>query len=509
VPRIARFLVVLVVLAVAGAVLSSRPGHGAAARTSALVRKDAPVIPTVSLQTLAGGLPDITSITHAGDSRLFVTRQAGQILIWDGSQILPAPFLDVSTLISCCGEQGLLSVAFHPTYASNGFFFVNYTNLTGQTIVARYRVSDGDPNAADPLSAAILLTIDQPYPNHNGGQLQFGPDGDLYVGMGDGGSANDPQCHAQSSDSLLGKLLRIDVDQNVTRPPYYGIPLDNPFVSTTGPAEAWAFGLRNPWRFSFDRLTGDLFIGDVGQDAREEIDYEPLASGGGQNYGWKIMEGSLCGVQGSAGCSVSPPPCGDPSYTLPILEYSHEDGSCAVVGGYLYRGRAIPDLQGSYVYGDLCSGKIWAASLQAGTWSPVLLPISATPLTTFGEDAAGELYVGTQGALSQIVPPAPLAPTIETLAPVSGSTRGGERVLIRGTNFTSGTLVTFGVLPAAVTVQSSIALVAVTPAHSSGLVDVAVTNVGLAPAVRMGGFGYVAAPREPKPPFAPRVVTRP
>ena len=503
--RTVRFLVVL---AAAGAVLASRTGHGAA---STVREEAAAVVPTVQLLPLAAGLTGITAITNAGDGRVFVTLQNGQIVIWDGTQILPAPFLDVSSLIICCGEQGLLSMAFHPSYATNGFFFVNYTNSTGQTVVARYRVSPFDRNAADPFSAAVLLTIDQPYTNHNGGQLQFGPDGDLYIGMGDGGSANDPQCHAQSSDSLLGKMLRIDVNRNVDRAPYYGIPAENPYVSTTGPAEAWAYGLRNPWRFSFDRLTGDLFIGDVGQGAREEIDYQPLTSRGGQNYGWKIMEGTLCGTGGDAGCTSPVAACGDPSYTLPIIEYSHDNGNCSVTGGYMYRGTAIPDLAGTYVYGDFCSGQIWAAAQQSGTWSPVLLPINLPQLTTFGEDAFGELYAATStGSLYLIAPPAALPPTIVTINPPSGFTRGGESVAITGTNFTSQTHVFFGAFPAAVQVQSSMALVAIAPAHPAGLVDITVVNTGLTPAVRALAFGYLPISVVPTPGGRlPRVVPRP
>ncbi len=503
--RAVRFLVAL---AAAGAVLASRTGHGAAST----VRKEAAaVVPTVQLLPLAGDLTGITAITNAGDGRVFVTLQHGQIVIWDGTQVLPTPFLDISSLIICCGEQGLLSTAFHPSYATNGFFFVNYTNGAGQTVVARYRVSVGDRNTADPFSVAVLLTIDQPYTNHNGGQLQFGPDGFLYVGMGDGGSANDPQCHAQSSDSLLGKMLRIDVNQSVDRSPYYGIPAENPYVSTGGPAEAWAYGLRNPWRFSFDRLTGDLFIGDVGQGAREEIDYQPLTSRGGENYGWKIMEGTLCGTGGSSGCAGPVAACGDPSYTLPILEYSHDNGNCSVTGGYVYRGRAIPDLAGLYLYGDFCSGRIWAASHQSGTWSPVLLPISLPQLTTFGEDDSGELFVGTStGALYLIAPPAALPPTIDTITPASGFTRGGEPVAITGTNFTSQTRVYFGAFPAAVEVQNPTALVAITPAHPAGLVDVTVVNNGATPAVRTLAFGYLPISVVPTPGGrVPRVVTRP
>ena len=505
-----RALPLLFAAAAAGAELASRTGSG---RSSA-APKSAPaaaagVAPSVQLTPLAQ-IPDVTAIANAGDGRLFITQQHGQITIWDGSELLPTPFLDVSSLIICCGEQGLLSTAFHPNYALNGFFFVNYTNLTGQTVVARYKVSSGNPNQADPFSAVILLTIDQPYANHNGGQLQFGPDGDLYIGMGDGGSENDPQCNAQSTDTLLGKMLRIDVNQNLTQPPYYGIPLDNPYVTTTGPLEAWAYGLRNPWRFSFDRSKGDLYIGDVGQDEMEEIDYQPAGSAGGQNYGWKIMEGTLCNSAGPAGCVVPPPPCDDPSYTLPVLTYTHDSGRCAVIGGYVYRGGSIPDLQGSYVYGDYCSGEVWAGSQQSGVWSSVLLPVQAPSLTAFGQDAAGELYVGGQGFFARIDPTPAQPPTIASVTPSSGPTRGSQGVLIVGTNFTSQTGVLFGVVPATVVVvQSSTALVAAAPPHPAGPVDVSVVNPGLPPAKLGFGYTYVTSPRTPRLIPSPRVVDRP
>jgi glucose/arabinose dehydrogenase len=504
-----RSLRALLLLAAAGAVLAAGAGRASSGRAvPARPKQAAPPAPDLQLIPLTTELPDITSITNAGDQRLFVTRQSGAIVIWDGSQILPTPFLDVSTLIVCCGEQGLLSVAFSPSYALNGFFFINYTNLTGQTVIARYKVSDSDPNVADAFSGVILLTIDQPYTNHNGGQLQFGPDADLYIGMGDGGSANDPQCHAQASDSLLGKMLRIDVDHN-PNPPYYAIPADNPYVFTTGPPEAWAYGLRNPWRFSFDRLTGDLYIGDVGQDSLEEIDYQPLALRGGQNYGWKVMEGSQCGAGGTSGCVVPPPPCGDPAYTPPVLEYSHSNGNCGIIGGYVYRGSAIAALKGMYVYGDLCTGNVWAASQQGGVWSTTPLPVNAPNLTTFGEGANGELYAGTQGVLYAVAPPPALPPTIDAIAPASGSTRGGQGVAITGTNFTGQTTVSFGALPSpSVDVRSDTLLVVTAPAHPVGLVDVTVTNPGVAPAVRQGGYGYVAIPPPPRPPHAPRVVER-
>ncbi|HEY3203804.1 MAG TPA: PQQ-dependent sugar dehydrogenase [Thermoanaerobaculia bacterium] len=486
--------------------LLSRPGSGAASASG--MEPQRALAPAVELETLATQLTSITATTNAGDGRLFLTLQRGLIVVWDGTQVLSTPFLDVSSLIVCCGERGLLSTAFHPQYAQNGFFFVNYTNSVGATVVARYRVSSGNPNVADPQSAAILLTIDQPFANHNGGQLQFGPDGFLYIGMGDGGSANDPFCNAQRNDTLLGKLLRIDVDQNVDQPPFYGIPAGNPFVATGGPAEAWAKGLRNPWRFSFDRLTDDLFIGDVGQGQREEIDHQPWTSGGGEDYGWKIMEGTLCGDGGNGGCPTGVPGCGDPSYTLPIIEYGHGGGRCTVIGGYVYRGLSIPDLYGNYLYGDYCSGEIWTASPQLGTWSSVLLPVEAPSLTTFGEDFWGEIYVGTEtGTLYRMRSSIPLPPVIGAVAPASGLTRGYETVTITGANFTGQTQVAFGPNLATVTVINPTTLTAVTPPHPPGTVDVIVGNPGAPPATKAGAFAYFAIPRAtPRP--GTRVVER-
>jgi glucose/arabinose dehydrogenase len=375
------------------------------------VRQDSPrdpaAVPDIALQTLASGVGPITSIANAGDTRLFLTLQTGRIVIFSGGQVLPAPFLDLTALVSCCIERGLLSMAFHPQYASNGFFFVDYTNTAGNTVIARYKVSPGDPNSADPSSGVILLTILQPFANHNGGELQFGPDAYLYIGMGDGGSANDPMCNGQRNDTLLGKLLRIDVDQNVSSPPFYGIPATNPFASGGAMPEIWAKGLRNPWRFSFDRATGDLYIGDVGQDTREEIDFQPRASSGGENYGWKIMEGTLCGAGGASGCPAGVPACNSASFKYPIYEYSHAgSGGCtgSVIGGYVYRGAADPALDGIYLYGDYCLGWLFGNSR--------MLSPNVPELTTFGEDSAGELYLGAQtGDLYRIVAPAAPAPT--------------------------------------------------------------------------------------------------
>ncbi len=347
------------------------------------------------LQQIATDLGSVTGITNAGDGRLFLTLREGRIVIFENGGVRPQPFLDIHGLTTTDGERGLLSTAFHPHYAGNGFFFVNYTNLQGNTVIARYQVSAADPNRADPASARILLTIEQPFSNHNGGQIQFGPDGDLYIGMGDGGSAFDPACRAQRTDTLLGKMLRIDVDQNVATPPYYGIPASNPFRGAGDPPDkVWASGLRNPWRFSFDRETGDLWIGDVGQDRREEIDFQPAASRGGENYGWKVMEGTLCGSNDA--CPASTPPCNSSAFTLPVLEYGHNP-ECAVTGGYVYRGNGVPQLRGAYVFGDLCSGVIWAASRSGDSLTVRTIPGTVSQLTTFGEDSDGELYAANLG----------------------------------------------------------------------------------------------------------------
>jgi glucose/arabinose dehydrogenase len=347
--------------------------------------------PAISLLPVAQGLGRIVAVTHAGDgsSRLFLTRQSGQVLILEGGAVLPTPFLDISSLVSCCGERGLLSVAFHPHYAQNGFFYVDYTDLAGDTVVARYSVSAGNPDRANPASARVILRQDQPYENHNGGQLQFAPDGRLFIALGDGGSADDPQGNGQNRATLLGKLLRIDVDAGNP----YAIPPDNPFVGQPGTRpEIWALGMRNPWRFSFDRVTGDLWVADVGQSSREEVDFEPVGSGGGRNYGWANMEGSICRLP-AGGCA---------GYTAPVLEYDHSLG-CSITGGYRYRGIRFPSLAGVYLFGDFCSGRIWGARLSGGAWTASQLLDTNLPISTFGEDEDGTLYVaGTDGRLLRI-----------------------------------------------------------------------------------------------------------
>ena len=286
--------------------------------------------PEIKARPVVTGVANPVAITHAGDGsgRLFITLQGGQIIIYDGTQVLPTPFLDITSLVSAGGERGLLGTAFHPSYANNGMLFVNYTDINGDTVIARYTVSV-NPNLADPNSAFILLTITQPFGNHNGGQLQFGPDGYLYIGMGDGGSGGDPLNNGQDIHTLLGAMLRLDVDHGMP----YAIPPGNPYVFSDGLDEIWAIGLRNPWRFSFDRETGDLYIGDVGQNLWEEIDYHAAGTPGGVNFGWRCREGthdySFFGD------------CLTAELTDPIAEYSRAEGR-SVTGGFVYRGLAYP-----------------------------------------------------------------------------------------------------------------------------------------------------------------------
>jgi glucose/arabinose dehydrogenase len=328
-----------------------------------------PVSFTLGVEPIASGFVEPVYVTSAGDERLFVVEQAGRILVVDDRTALEPPFLDISPLVNSRGnEQGLLGLAFHPDYASNGEFFVNYTRQPdGATIVARYRVS-GNPNAADPNSAEILLTVDQPEANHNGGQIAFGPDGYLYIGMGDGGGAGDRHGtigNAQDPNALLGKMLRMDV--------------------ATGDVSIWAKGLRNPWRFSFDRATGDLYITDVGQGSYEEINFQPASSQGGENYGWRIMEGAHC-FNPRQGCDQA-------GLVLPIAEYDHGSG-CSVTGGYAYRGARYPWLSGVYLFADYCTGIVWSLARDArGEWIMAERLDVDFSVSSFGEDAPGELYL--------------------------------------------------------------------------------------------------------------------
>ena len=348
--------------------------------------------PRFGLTPYASGLTQPLCITHAGDGsgRLFVVEQPGRIRVVANGSVAATPFLDLTGQVLSGGEQGLLSVAFPPGFATNRHFYVNYTRTgDGATVISRFSVSGADPNVANPASEEILLLVPQPAATHNGGQLAFGPlDGYLYIGMGDGGGGFDPGNRAQNSQELLGKILRIGVE-----PPQgtsYSIPPTNPFV-TNGlyRPEIWALGLRNPWRFSFDPLNGDMYIGDVGQNLWEEIDYHDATSPDGQNFGWRIMEGFHCtGVD----------PCVTNGLTLPIHEYGHNaDGGSSVIGGYVYRGSPSSLLYGIYLYGDFTGGKIWGLRRQGGAWTNQLLYAPGFLISSFGTDQAGNLYAVDYG----------------------------------------------------------------------------------------------------------------
>lgn len=336
----------------------------------------------IGMQSFATGFSNPLAIAHAGDSRLFVVQKGGLIRILNANgTINPTPFLNVSSLISTSGnERGLLGVAFHPDYATNGFFFINYTNLSGNTVIARYSVS-GNPNIAN-TNGTILMTITQPYSNHNGGSIKFGPDGFLYIGMGDGGSAGDPQNFAQNINQNLGKMLRINVDSNVA--PFYTIPPSNPFVGIAGNDEIWAIGLRNPWKFSFNRLTGDLWIADVGQNAVEEVNrvLSPLPNTG-LNFGWRCYEGNS--VYLNSGCVPAS------SMVFPFTQYPRSGGACSVTGGYIYTGSIYPNFQNKYFYADYCDNRIRMIDSNGTVMTSAAF--SGNNIASFGEDVTGELYV--------------------------------------------------------------------------------------------------------------------
>ncbi|WP_396144426.1 PQQ-dependent sugar dehydrogenase [Flavobacterium sp.] len=335
----------------------------------------------ISLTQFASGFTDPVEITHAGDSRLFVVQQGGLIKIVNANGTTNAtPFLNLSSIISTGGERGLLGLAFHPNYATNGFFFVNYTNTAGNTVIARYSVS-ANPNVAS-TTGTILMTITQPFSNHNGGSIKFGPDGYLYIGMGDGGSGGDPGNRSQNISDNLGKMLRIDVNSSVA--PFYTNPTTNPYVGIAGNDEIWAIGLRNPWKFSFNRLNGDLWIADVGQNAIEEIDKisSPLPNTG-INFGWRCYEGNS--TYNTTGCAAAS------TMTFPFTQYARSGGACSVTGGYVYTGTLYPNFQNKYFFTDYCDDKIRMVN-SAGTITTTS-SFSGNSFATFGEDVAGELYV--------------------------------------------------------------------------------------------------------------------
>lgn len=336
----------------------------------------------LTAEVVVGGLSAPIYLTApAGDSRLFVAEQAGRIRIVEAGQLLATPFLDITDRVVSGGERGLLSIAFHPLYDSNGLFYVSYTGDDGSSRIERYSVTV-NPNLADPASAKLILSVPQPFSNHNGGLIVFGPDGMLYVGLGDGGGGGDPQGHGQNTNTLLGSLLRIDLDGGDP----YAVPADNPFVGSAGADEIWAYGLRNPWRFSFDRQAGNLYVADVGQNRWEEVNVV-AATALGLNYGWNIMEGAHC---------FATDPCDNNDLVLPALEYGHSQG-CSVTGGYVYRGAAIPEIQGHYFYSDYCRGFLRSFHYTGGVvtderqWDVGNLG----NVLSFGEDGLGELYILT------------------------------------------------------------------------------------------------------------------
>lgn len=382
--------------------------------------------PQISLAQVASGLTAPDYVTHAGDNsgRIFIVEQNGVIRIVHNGNLLTKPFLDISDRVRFNGEEGLLSLAFPPNYSQKGYFYVYYTRK-GETNnqVSRFHLSS-DPNVADPNSEQPILLLHHPtYPNHNGGLLVFGPDGYLYIGTGDGGGGGDPFRNAQNPASLLGKLLRIDTEyawgqtptgsnlfflpillnkNKTSSSPSYKIPADNPFVGQSDARpEIWALGLRNPWRYAFDRQTHDLYIADVGQDTWEEIDFQPDGSQGGENYGWNILEGPNCYNASS---------CTKPAnYSPPVWEYNHgpnDSTGCSITGGYVYRGMDYPAIQGIYFYGDYCTRTVWGLQNNAGKWENHIFLTALGGITSFGEDQAGELYLtASNGVVYQVISP--------------------------------------------------------------------------------------------------------
>ena len=337
---------------------------------------------TATWRSFMDGFDNPLSLTHAGDERLFIAEQDGLIWIIENGQRINEPFLDIRDLVGTDGnERGLLGIAFHPEYEQTGRFFVNYTDLRGNTTISSFLVSS-DPNKADPTSESIVLNISQPFSNHNGGGIAFGPDGYLYIGTGDGGSGGDPNGFGQNLNILLGKMLRLDIDSQQP----YAIPDDNPFIDKDGLGEIWAYGLRNPWRFSFDALLGDLYVGDVGQNAWEEVNFQSADSHGGLNYGWNIMEGSHAFSEGD-----------QTGLTLPVAEYDHSQG-CSITGGVVVRDSQLPRWGGVYLYGDYCSGQIWGLIRdEGGEWTNLALYESGARISSFGLDSSDRVYLVDHG----------------------------------------------------------------------------------------------------------------
>lgn len=332
------------------------------------------------LQKVAEGFNQPLGVVSAldGTDRLFVVQQGGLVRIVQNGKVLPEPFLDVRSLTRAGGERGLLGLAFAPDFKKSGYFFINYTDRNGDTQITRYKVGN-NPHEADPKSAQKVLSVQQPYANHNGGHLAFGKDGYLYIGLGDGGSGGDPQNYGQNMNTLLGKMLRLDVSSLP-----YKVPKDNPFVGKDGKDEIWAYGLRNPWKYSFDRQTGDLWIADVGQNALEEVNFQKANSKGGENYGWRLMEGNQC-YNPSDNCDKG-------NLVKPVHVYPRSEG-VSITGGVVYRGKALADLKGTYLFGDFGTGKLWGLTPSGNKWSNKLLINTGMQISSFGEDEDGEVYL--------------------------------------------------------------------------------------------------------------------
>lgn len=355
-----------------------------------------PTTPVIRPSLFTSGIKEPTAIAATPaptDTRLFVVQLAGTVqIVKPSGQLETQPFLDISQKVLALDEMGLLALAFHPNYAKNGYIYINYVDKGQNTVIARYKVS-GNAGLIDPASEKVLFSIKQPYPNHNGGDLAFGPDGYLYITLGDGGSAGDPQNRAQDKSNFFGKILRIDVDKGDP----YSVPSTNPFVDQkNSKPEIWAYGLRNPWRISFDKEKGDLFIADVGQDKFEEVNFQSASSKGEENYGWRCFEGTES--FNSAGCLDIT------KYSAPILAYTHDEDRCSVTGGYVYRGEKFQGLKGKYFYGDFCSGQLYYASQTNSKWTQSLIAKTPYMISAFGQDSHGELYFAdyTTGSLYQI-----------------------------------------------------------------------------------------------------------
>jgi uncharacterized repeat protein (TIGR01451 family) len=415
------------VLAESAARLNATPA-GRVRSESPAVSVDPNFAVTVSA-VVTRGLTNPVDIVHAGDGsgRLFVVEQRGYIRVVKNGVLSNTPYLTLTGKVSCCGERGLLSIAFDPAYNSNGTFYVYYTAQNGDVTIERYVAANPASDVANISSSKIILSVAHPDTNHNGGQLQFGPDGYLYAGLGDGGGAGDQHGtigNGQDPTELLGKILRL----NVQGVPTYTIPASNPFAQTAGyRPEIWALGLRNPWRFSFDRGTGDLYIGDVGQDCFEEIDYQPAASPGGENYGWRVMEG-FHQFDPADMSNCNQPLITPAGITRPIAEYQHPSGE-AVTGGYVYRGQAYPWLSGWYFYGDYQTGLMWVTKqTQPGVWSGAQILPSGLTISSFGEDELGEMYVTdyARGRIYKITSAAPIDFSGSTKKASSGTALAGN-----------------------------------------------------------------------------------